>query len=89
MISKDIKETEEKDQKLRNPVVNETPSGETKYPTSTPVDKPKKEIQKVKINNLVNITNIKTEDDVDIYLKELAIKLKDIIRNDKEIEIEK
>ena len=41
------------------------------------------------MNNLIDITNIKTEDDVDIYLKALAIKLKDIIRNNKEIEIEK
>ena len=91
IISKDIKETEEKDKKLIDTtIINETPvEEEEKYPNSNQVEKPKKEVQKVNMNNLIDITNIKTEDDVDIYLKALAIKLKDIIRNNKEIEIEK
>lgn len=91
IISKDIKETEEKDKKLIDTtIINETPvEEEEKYPNSNQVEKTKKEVQKVNMNNLIDITNIKTEDDVDIYLKALAIKLKDIIRNNKEIEIEK
>lgn len=82
LIAKDIKETEEKDRKLR-----EKP--EDYNPVPTPKEKPKKEVQKVKINNLVDISSIKTEEDVDVYLRVLSSKLKDIIRNNKEIEIEK
>ena len=53
------------------------------------MEKPKKVVEKVKISNLVAISSIKTEVEVDIYIRELEAKLKGILRTNKEIEIEK
>ncbi|MCR1973065.1 BREX system P-loop protein BrxC [Clostridium sporogenes] len=85
VIAKDIKETEEKDRKLREKKLPIDSKGNV---TVIPVEKPKKEVEKIKISNLVDVTSIKTEVEVDIYLRALSVKLKDVIRNNKEIEIE-
>lgn len=88
-ISNDITKTEEKDRKLREKPLDIIPKGTDGDEISKPIEKPKKIIERVKINNLIDITSIKTEADVDIYLRALSNKLKDIIRSNKEIEIEK
>lgn len=84
-ILSDIKATEEKDKKLKEkPLVSE---GNEKTINITE-EKPKKEIEKVRLSSLVNIRSLKTEQEVDVYMRQLSIQLKKIIRENKEIEIE-
>lgn len=85
IIAKDIKETEEKDKKLQTKPLNTT---NTATVGSVPVGRPKKVIEKVKVSNLLNVKSIKTEQEVDVYIRELSMQLKKIIRSNKEIEIE-
>lgn len=86
IIAKDIKETEEKDKKLQAKSLNTTTTGTAT--TKVPVEKPKKVIEKVKVSSLINVKSIKTEQEVDVYIRELSMQLKKIIRSNKEIEIE-
>ena len=89
LISKDIKTTEEKDKKLREQQISVETKGNEKSEEIKTMEKPKKVVEKVKISNLVAISSIKTEVEVDIYIRELEAKLKGILRTNKEIEIEK
>lgn len=89
IISNDITATEEKDRKLREQPAAVEPKGTEKPEVIKPVERPKKVVEKVKINNLVAINLIKTEAQVDVYIRELENKLKGILRANKEIEIEK
>lgn len=82
-ISKDIEKTKIDDEELFKNNNKETEK------LNIELEKPKKPVQKVKIDRLVQISSLKTESDVDIYIKELSNKLKDIIKSNKEIEIEK
>ena len=85
LIAKDVKETEEKDKKLQAKPLDVEPKGAV---VNVPVEKPKKAIEKVKVSSLLNVKSIKTEQEVDVYIRELSIQLKKIIRSNKEIEIE-
>ncbi|MGG7056725.1 BREX system P-loop protein BrxC [Clostridium tertium] len=49
--------------------------------------KPKK-IEKVVVSKLVDIKSLRTEADIEVYIRELKNRLKSIIKEDKEIEIE-
>lgn len=85
IIAKDIKETEEKDKKLQTKPLNTTNIVAVDNVT---VGIPKKVIEKVKVSSLLNVKSIKTEQEVDVYIRELSMQLKKIIRSNKEIEIE-
>ena len=88
-ISNDIEETEEKDRKLtQNPVTHISTYDGTKD-VVIPIERPKKIIEKVNLSDLVNINSLKTEAQVEAYVRELSVKLKNIIRSNKEIEIKK
>jgi len=54
-----------------------------------PIPKPTpKTIEKVIITKLVTIKSLKTQEDIDVYIRELKSKLTSIIKEDKEIELE-
>ena len=53
-----------------------------------PVTKPTpKKVEKVSIAKLVTIKSLKTQEDIEVYIRELKNKLTSIIKEDKEIEI--
>ncbi|MBD7913943.1 BREX system P-loop protein BrxC [Clostridium sp. Sa3CUN1] len=85
IIAKDIKATEERDKQLQTKSLNTT---NTATICNVPVERPKKVIEKVKVSSLLNVKSIKTEQEVDVYIRELSMQLKKIIRSNKEIEIE-
>lgn len=60
---------------------------ETKEEIKTPETKPKK-VEKVVVSKLVDIKSLKTEADIEVYIRELKNRLTSIIKEDKEIEIE-
>lgn len=82
MINKEIAEYQRKIEEgaKKDGTIKEPPSGPEK-----PVQKV---IERVRVSSLVTIKSLKTEDDIDIYVRELKNKLKQIIKEDKEIEIE-
>lgn len=89
-IAQDIHKAEESDIKLKEKsnirLVIES-KGTTKVQFKP--EKPKKEVEKVRISELVDISLLKTEKDVEVYISQLTTKLKDIIRSNKEVKIER
>lgn len=81
LINKEIAEHERKKQEEeKKGVIAEPPVIEIKQ---TP-----KKIEKVNISTLVSIKSLKTENDIETYIRELKNKLKNIIDENKEIEIQ-
>ncbi|MFD3156696.1 BREX system P-loop protein BrxC [Haloimpatiens sp. FM7330] len=60
---------------------------ETKEEIKIPQVKPKK-VEKITVSKLVDIKSLKTEADIEVYIRELKNRLTSIIKEDKEIEIE-
>ena len=82
MINKEIAEYQRKKEE-------EAKKGGTIKETSTGSENPvQKAIEKVRVSRLVTIKSLKTEEDIDVYVRELKNKLKQIIKDNKEIEIE-
>lgn len=80
------KEIDEYQRKIKEEV---NKGGTIKEPTPTEPEKPvQKVIETVSVSRLVTIKSLKTEADIDVYIGELKNKLKQIIRDNKEIEIE-
>ena len=82
IINKEIEEYEKKkeEEARKGNVVADTPSVE-----QTPIVK---KVEKISVSKLVDIKSLKNENDVEIYIRELKNKLKKIINDNKEIEIE-
>ncbi|MCD2347232.1 BREX system P-loop protein BrxC [Clostridium guangxiense] len=82
LINKEIEEFKKKEEEetKKGNVVNEPPA--VKH---TPIQK---QVEKIRVSKLVDIRLLKTENDVEIYIRELKNKLKKIIDENKEIEIE-
>ncbi len=82
MINKEIADYQKKieDDAKNHGVIGESPDKAIK--------KVEKKIEKVSVTKLVAIKTLKTEEDIDIYVRELKNKLKQIIKENKEIEIE-
>ncbi|MFL0251153.1 BREX system P-loop protein BrxC [Clostridium neuense] len=82
LINKEIEEFKKKEEEetKKGNVVNEPPA--VKH---TPIQK---QVEKISVSKLVDIRLLKTENDVEIYIRELKSKLKKIIDENKEIEIE-
>lgn len=82
MINKEIAEYKRKkeEEAKKNGTIGEKPV--------EPVKPVQKEIEKVSVSRLVTIKSLKTEDDIEVYVRELRSKLKQIIKDNKEIEIE-
>ena len=95
-ITQDIQKSKENDEKLKEKsnegIIDIVISGVEFKETKTVEVKPekyKKEVEKVIISKLVDITLLKTEKDVEVYIEQLTAKLKGIIRSNKEVEIER
>lgn len=82
LINKEIEEYEKKkeEEAKKGNVIAEPPAVE-----QTPITK---KIEKVSVSKLVDIKSLKNENDVEIYIRELKNKLKMIINENKEIEIQ-
>ncbi len=82
MINKEMADYQKKieDDAKKDGVIEENPDKVIK--------KVEKRIEKVNVTKLVDIKTLKTEEDIDIYVRELKNKLKQIIKENKEIEIE-
>lgn len=67
---------------------NDKANNSSNYTNNEPVKPKTKKVEKVSVSKLVSIKSLKSENDIEIYIKELRNKLTNIIRDDKEIEIE-
>jgi hypothetical protein len=79
------KEIEEYKKKKEEESKKDTTIADPPIVQPTPI--PKK-VEKVSVSKLVAIKSLKTENDIEIYIRELKNKLKNIINDNKEIEIE-
>lgn len=82
MINKEIAEYQRKKEEEAKK------DGTIGEPPVEPVRPVQKKIEKVSVSRLVTIKSLKTEDDIEVYVRELRSKLKQIIKDNKEIEIE-